>query len=102
MGGYVYVRKLFAVGGLTGWRVGAHGDRAAGKATTADKSQRHVSMIDLEAIQFTQGSHFMANKKCDLPPGSFRTPKKGYEEVHVPAAKPKQLPDERLIKVRLW
>ena len=38
---------------------------------------------------FTEGSHFMANKRCQLPGGSFRQTKKGYEEVHVPALKPK-------------
>ena len=38
---------------------------------------------------FNEGSHFMANKRCQLPGGSFRQTKKGYEEVHVPALKPK-------------
>ena len=27
----------------------------------------------------------MANKKCQLPEGSYRKQRKGYEEVHVPA-----------------
>ena len=31
----------------------------------------------------------MANKRCQLPSGSFRQSKKGFEEVHVPALKPK-------------
>ena len=31
----------------------------------------------------------MANKRCQLPSGSFRQSKKGYEEVHVPALKSK-------------
>ena len=31
----------------------------------------------------------MANKKCQLPDGSFRKQRKGYEEVHVPALKSK-------------
>ena len=31
----------------------------------------------------------MANKRCQLPDGSFRKQRKGYEEVHVPALKPK-------------
>ena len=35
----------------------------------------------------------MANKKCQLPDGSFRKQKKGYEEVHVPALKPKAFKD---------
>lgn len=38
---------------------------------------------------FAQGSHFMANKTCQLPNGSYRKQKKGYEEVLVPALKPK-------------
>ena len=46
-------------------------------------------MLDLEDLVFTDGSHFMANKRCQLPGGSFRQTKKGYEEVHVPALKPK-------------
>ena len=46
-------------------------------------------MLDLEDLVFTEGSHFMANKRCQLPGGSFRQTKKGYEEVHVPALKPK-------------
>ena len=31
----------------------------------------------------------MANKRCQLPTGSFRKTKKGYEEIHVPAQKSK-------------
>ena len=45
--------------------------------------------VDLEDLVFNEGSHFMANKRCQLPGGSFRQTKKGYEEVHVPALKPK-------------
>lgn len=46
-----------------------------------------TNVLDLEDIQFTQGSHLMANKRCELPEGSFRKQYKGYEEVHVPALK---------------
>ncbi|NXO88997.1 U520 helicase, partial [Certhia brachydactyla] len=46
-------------------------------------------VLDLEDLVFAQGSHFMANKRCQLPDGSFRRQRKGYEEVHVPALKPK-------------
>ena len=46
-------------------------------------------VLELEDLVFTEGSHFMANKRCQLPSGSFRQTKKGYEEVHVPALKPK-------------
>ncbi len=43
--------------------------------------------MDLDAIAFAEGSHLMANKRCELPAGSWRAQKKGYEEIHVPAAK---------------
>uniref|UniRef100_A0AAY4EQZ5 Helicase ATP-binding domain-containing protein n=1 Tax=Denticeps clupeoides TaxID=299321 RepID=A0AAY4EQZ5_9TELE len=53
-------------------------------------------MLDLEDLAFTQGSHFMANKRCQLPDGSFRKQRKGYEEVHVPALKPKPFADDEV------
>ncbi|KAG8036648.1 hypothetical protein G9C98_003970 [Cotesia typhae] len=56
--------------------------------------------IDLEDLAFAQGSHFMANKRCQLPDGSFRKQRKGYEEVHVPALKSKPFEDhEKLIPI---
>jgi pre-mRNA-splicing helicase BRR2 len=55
--------------------------------------------LNLEDLIFAQGGHFMANKKCQLPEGSFRKQKKGYEEVHVPANKPKQVDPESLVLV---
>jgi len=36
--------------------------------------------LQLDELQFEGGSHFMANKKCNLPGGSYRKTKKGYEE----------------------
>lgn len=53
-------------------------------------------VLDLEDLVFTQGSHFMANKRCQLPDGSFRRQRKGYEEVHVPALKPKPFSSEEV------
>ncbi|KAL4189933.1 hypothetical protein AMTRI_Chr08g209540 [Amborella trichopoda] len=64
------------------------------------KGQRQL--LDLESLAFQRGGLLllMANKKCDLPTGSYRTPKKGYEEVHVPALKPTHMiPGEELIKI---
>lgn len=60
-------------------------------------------MLDLEDMSFNQGSHFMANKRCQLPEGSFRKTFKGYEEVHVPALKPKSFdPNEvRILSLSL-
>ena len=56
-------------------------------------------MLSLEDLQFAAGGHFMANKKCQLPEGSFRKQKKGYEEVHVPASKPRPEDDESRIPI---
>ncbi|XP_047979849.1 DExH-box ATP-dependent RNA helicase DExH12-like [Salvia hispanica] len=62
------------------------------------KGQRQL--LDLDDLVFQQGGLLMANKKCELPVGSFRNHKKGYEEVHVPALKPKPLADnEKLVKI---
>ena len=38
-------------------------------------------VLDLEDLVFTQGSHFMANKRCQLPDGSFRRQRKGTTET---------------------
>lgn len=73
------------------------------------------NVVDLEDLVFTQGSHFMANKRCQLPDGSFRKQRKGllnfyvgifnnkffsgYEEVHVPALKPKPFGDNEKLQV---
>lgn len=67
-------------------------------------------VLDLEELAFPHGSHFMANKRCQLPSGSFRQTKKGYEEVHVPALKPKPFGDKEVgifvhlvcLHVTLW
>lgn len=57
-------------------------------------------LLDLDSISFHQGGLLMANKKCDLPPGSYREHMKGYDEVHVPALKPRPLaPGEELVKI---
>ncbi|KAK6927878.1 Sec63 domain [Dillenia turbinata] len=62
------------------------------------KGQRQL--LDLDSIAFHQGGLLMANKKCELPLGSYRNHSKGYEEVHVPALKPKPLADdEKIVKI---
>ncbi|XP_067656314.1 U5 small nuclear ribonucleoprotein 200 kDa helicase-like isoform X1 [Haliotis asinina] len=59
-----------------------------------------VETLDLEELMFSQGSHLMANKRCQLPDGSYRKQRKGYEEVHVPALKPKPFEtDESLVPI---
>ncbi|KAJ0247227.1 Sec63 domain-containing protein [Hirschfeldia incana] len=61
------------------------------------KGQRQ--MLDLESLAFDQGGLLMANKKCDLPPGSYRKSGKGYEEVHVPWVSKKMDVNEKLVKI---
>lgn len=58
--------------------------------------QRQV--LEFDELTFTQGSHFMANKRCQLPDGSFRKQRKGYEEVHVPALKPKPFEENEALQ----
>lgn len=65
-----------------------------------DGTSGTVNLVDLENLAFSQGGHLMANKRCQLPDGSFRKQKKGYEEVHVPALRQKNLePGESLVKI---
>ena len=72
----------------------------ADNAKTENQYQPSHSGVDLEDLEFAQGSHFMANKKCQLPDGSYRKQRKGYEEVHVPALKPKPFADkEKLVPI---
>ncbi|KJH44065.1 DEAD/DEAH box helicase [Dictyocaulus viviparus] len=57
-------------------------------------------VLDLEDLAFSQGSHLMSNKRCELPDGSYRKQKKSYEEIHVPALKPKPFAEgEKLIEI---
>lgn len=59
-----------------------------------------ANLLDLDSLAFSQGGHLMANKRCQLPDGSYREQKKGYEEVHVPALRPRPLEQgETLIKI---
>ena len=81
-------------------------EESAGKVGTdllsavadAGKAKLGKQVLDLETLAFESGGHLMANKRCHLPPGSFRTQRKGYEEVHVPALKAKPFNDgEKLV-----
>ena len=65
-----------------------------------DTSTTTWEVMNLEEMAFTTGSHFMANKRCQLPEGSYRKQEKGYEEVHVPALRPKTFADdEKLVPI---
>ncbi|CAI4227464.1 unnamed protein product [Auanema sp. JU1783] len=57
-------------------------------------------VLDLDELAFTNGSHVMSNKRCELPDGSYRKQKKSYEEIHIPALKPKPFEEgEKLIPI---
>lgn len=71
-------------------------DDGAGDSNTQVSGSRTI--VDLEDLVFNQGSHFMANKRCQLPDGSFRKQRKGYEEVHVPALKPKAFSEKEKLQ----
>lgn len=61
--------------------------------------------VDLEAMAFSQGGHLMSNKKCKLPEGSFKRERKGYEEIHVPAPKKKEIAENEIVPISampLW
>jgi len=92
-------RKLRDEGGETEDK-GRRPDREVGVGVESGWLKGQRQLLDLEQLSFHQGGLLMANKKCELPDQSFRTAKKGYEEVHVPALKPKPFADnEELVKI---
>ena len=64
-----------------------------------DVASQAVEAVDLDELKFQQGPRLMANKKCVLPKGSTRLTKVGYEEVYVPAARSKQVRNEKLVAI---
>ena len=52
-------------------------------------------LINLENLVFDQGNHLMTNPNVKLPQGSTKRTFKGYEEIHVPAPKPRRDANER-------
>ncbi|WPH02522.1 Hypothetical protein R9X50_00538700 [Acrodontium crateriforme] len=50
--------------------------------------------LNLEDLKFDQGNHLMTNQNVKLPQGSTKRTFKGYEEIHVPAPKRKNDPNE--------
>ncbi|KAI4247759.1 MAG: hypothetical protein L6R40_001345 [Gallowayella cf. fulva] len=52
-------------------------------------------LINLENLVFDQGNHLMTNSNVKLPQGTSKITAKGYEEIHVPAPKPRRDADER-------
>ncbi|QIW95898.1 hypothetical protein AMS68_001416 [Peltaster fructicola] len=50
--------------------------------------------LNLEDLKFDQGNHLMTNQNVRLPEGSFKRTFKGYEEIHVPAPKRREDPND--------
>ncbi|VDN59866.1 unnamed protein product [Dracunculus medinensis] len=70
------------------------------EATSAGNWMQSRKILDLEDLSFAHGSPFIGNKKCHLPDGSYRKQKKSYEELHVPALKPKPFGEnEKLVTI---
>ena len=89
-------RQVGEAGGAEDMDVG--GETPAAGTQGWGKGQRQ--MLDLESLSFHQGGFLMANKQCKLPEGSYRAAKKGYDEVHIPALKPKPMAEgEELVKI---
>eukprot|EP00755_Sulcionema_specki_P005501 Sspe_Gene.4861::Locus_1611_Transcript_1_1_Confidence_1.000_Length_6620::g.4861::m.4861/K12854/SNRNP200, BRR2; pre-mRNA-splicing helicase BRR2 len=57
------------------------------------------NLLDLRELQFEQEGRLIASTHCKLPAGSFRKQEQGYEEMHIPALKPKTVEKEKLIKI---
>ncbi|KAI5074534.1 hypothetical protein GOP47_0010495 [Adiantum capillus-veneris] len=77
------------------------GERFDREGTSAGGwSKGQHQMLDLDQLTFHQGGLLMVNKKCELPNKTYRTAKKGYEEVHVPHLKPKPIAEgEELVRI---
>ncbi|KAL8963038.1 MAG: hypothetical protein Q9193_000655 [Seirophora villosa] len=71
---------------------GADEDRKEGALVGGLQPKR---LINLENLVFDQGNHLMTNPNVKLPQGSTKRTFKGYEEIHVPAPKPRRDADER-------
>jgi hypothetical protein len=70
------IRNIAREGGAGGMRGEMDLDDGSAEPHRAPKA-----MLDLENLAFDQGAHLMSNKKCELPKGSYRAQKKGYDEV---------------------
>lgn len=55
-------------------------------ATT--KYERKPKIVDLDALNFDQGSHLMTNTKIKLPQGSYQQNKKLYDVISIPPPSP--------------
>lgn len=71
---------------------GAEQDKKEGALVGGLQPKR---LISLDNLVFDQGNHLMTNPNVKLPQGSTKRTFKGYEEIHVPAPKPRKDAGER-------
>ena len=74
-------------------------DEMGDKALGDERNMLGEKMVNLEDLSFAEGGHMMSNTRCELPDKSWRAQKKGYEEVHVPALRPKISSSEVLVEI---
>jgi pre-mRNA-splicing helicase BRR2 len=73
---------------------------SSSSSTQKSQQQQQQKVLDLDSLRFGDGAQLNSSGACELPPGSFRKPHKGYEEVHVPAVKAPPYGDsERLVPI---
>lgn len=75
-------------------RIKAHGEKEDEEALREEEKiglslemnvPKPKAQLNLTDLEFTAGSHLMSKKGYRLPEGTYKVPKPGYEEVHVPA-----------------
>ena len=75
-------------------RVKAHSEKEDEEALREEEKQglsndmqvpKPKAQLNLTDLEFAAGSHLMSKKTFRLPEGSYKIPKPGYEEIHVPA-----------------
>ena len=54
------------------------------KIEKTEFSKLHLKKINLENLQFIEGSHFNSNKNLKVPQGTYKTTYEGYEEITIP------------------
>ncbi|GMT33326.1 hypothetical protein PFISCL1PPCAC_24623 [Pristionchus fissidentatus] len=75
-------------------------EAAGDEAVQAGTWMASRKMLDFDDLTFANGSHTMTNKRCNLPEKSTRTQKKSWEEISVPALKPKPFGEnEKLVDI---
>lgn len=80
-------------------KISADDDEINDKAYDARDAMHTEKIVSLDDLSFAEGGHMMSNKRCELPDKSWRAQKKGYEEVHVPALRPKISSTETLVEI---